>query len=196
MITQVIQVNEIGPSSELGYFSHIFDPFDVALGTLTEVSLRVDASVDILLDQFQCSLGPEACTIEFATQSIFTTGSGAANQLGGRDFRPSEYTGWVRGDQSNITEWITAGFPSLGLGPIEGFHTAPLRYQVFSEWYCRSCDSIQDPLLFDFQLYGELTYEFTPTSIPLPSTLLLSSLAAFALRKNRRSAVEVTSSVA
>jgi len=174
-----LDVGQLGVDERVEYF---FEPFDSSLGTLTEVSVVARATGNAVLDQFQCAASSLSCTVEFPLNLLLFLEPGVLGaQIEAGNYTTNQ-TGLHLGGVAEISFPSISTYAPFGW-EIDDFYTTPLHYLAAYEWLCGDCASIDDPLMVNVQGGATLTYEYTPSSVPVPSTLTLFALGLVALRR-------------
>ncbi|GAB5449811.1 MAG: hypothetical protein Hals2KO_01390 [Halioglobus sp.] len=186
-ITQVFEFDNRGSFEVDGLnvnarIEHYFDPFDASLGTLTEVAIIASATSQANLEQFQCAIA--TCTVEFLLDLVLTLepGESVVDEAGNFTTNTS---GVHFGGLASVSFPSISTFSPVGWA-IDDFYTTPVHYLAFYNWRCFDCSSVNEPLLVDVRGSATLTYEYTPSALPAPSTLILFSLGFLVLRRHLR----------
>lgn len=178
LIEQVFQFDSVGSFTSI---EHVFEPFDAALGTLVSVQIGANTTSRMLLDQFECDLESWfQCDLNTYSETVLAVefGAGCCVDTAGHSVYPSVDTGLWGGAVTSEVAYITADSQGVnGLFDLEDFYTLPVEYRGTNEWYCTSCRSVADPLLINHFAAAWVTFEYTPTEIPLPSTAALLLVA-------------------
>lgn len=181
--TRHYETNELDVQDQV---MHTFAPFDNALGTLDEVSLYASATSQAALEQFQCATS--LCTVEFLLSLVLTLEPDQLEYNEAGNFT-SDRSGTHFGGLATISYPTVSTF-APEYWQVEDFSVTPMRYLAYYSWLCLDCSVIDSPLSVTLRGSATLTYQYTPSPVPAPSTALLCLLGLAGLRQRRQRIAE------